>query len=141
MGFAARRKIAVLAAQKHSVNTKLRLSRTDQGNYSIIHAIRTVDRLRDFYRSSTGLQKDLIVLERYFSVSFTHTIILKDETTSHFFYIMFNKALFYIHVVTNFIYKPSLYILFYISGYGDIVFDLHLFGRVLIRVQLTLFIF
>jgi len=61
MGFAARRKTAVLAAPKHSVDTKLRLSRTDQGNYSIVHAIRTVDRLRNFYRRSSGFQKDLIV--------------------------------------------------------------------------------
>ena len=61
MGFADRRKTAVLTAQNHSVNTKLRLSRTDQGNYSIIHAIRTVDRLRDFCRRSAGLQKELIV--------------------------------------------------------------------------------
>ena len=33
---------------------------------------------------------------------------LKEETTSHFFYIMFNKALLYIHVVIIFIYKQSL---------------------------------
>jgi hypothetical protein len=53
----------------------------------------------------------------------------------------FNKAMLYIQVLINFTYSQSLYILFYISGYGDTVFDLYLFGRVLIRVQLIFLIF
>jgi hypothetical protein len=48
MKYADRRKTAVLAAQEYSVNTKLRLSQNDEGDYSTIHAIWTVDRLRDF---------------------------------------------------------------------------------------------
>jgi hypothetical protein len=112
MAFAERRKTSVLTAQKYSVSTKLRLSQTDQGDYGMMHVVRTVDRLRDFYVRFAGLQKGLILLETYFSVFFTHTIILKDETTFHFFYIMFSKALLYIPVTINFIYNQSFYIIF-----------------------------
>ena len=42
---------------------------------------------RFFYRRSARLQKEVIMLERYFCVSITHTIIMKDETASHVFYI------------------------------------------------------
>jgi len=47
----------------------------------------------------------------------------------------------YTCVLIDFIYSEFNYVLFYISGYGDIVFDLCFFGRIFIRVQLILFIF
>jgi hypothetical protein len=51
----------------------------------MIHVIRSVSKIRHYYRRSSGLQKGLITLEICFSVSFIYIIVLKDKSVSHVF--------------------------------------------------------